>query len=110
MDFIYGILENLAVFVGRDFVYKVAIPLVLILLFINFLGLLFKKGDAKEEVIKGLQMKIIGLVILILLPTLMTVFLNFIEQVTGVSPNVDTSVIDRLQSSSDTIDDESTEP
>lgn len=110
MDFLYEILENLAVFVGRDFIYKVAIPLVLILLFINFLGLLFKKGDAKEEVIKGIQMKVIGLVILILLPTLITVFLSFIEQVTGVKPNVDTSVIDRLQSTPGSSDSEAVAP
>lgn len=99
MEFLYNVLENLAIFVAKDFIYRVAIPLILILLFINFLGLFFKKGDAKEEVISGIQMKVVGLVILILLPTLITIFLSFVEQVTGIKPNVDTSIIEKLQSS-----------
>lgn len=100
MEFIYEILNNLALFFSRELVYHIALPIIIIIIAINAIGLLFtSKSDKKEALISSIQAKVIGLVILVLLPVILSVFLGFMEKITGITPNVDTSILNEMQSS-----------
>lgn len=98
MEFIYAIVENFTLLVSRDLVYKIALPIVLAVLVLNILSYLFAKEDKKEDIMKSIQGKIIGLIILVLLPSILTISLSLLEKVTGITPNIDTSIINKVQS------------
>lgn len=98
MEFIYTVVENLTLLVTRDLVYKIALPIVMVVLVLNILSYLFAKEDKKEDIMKSIQGKIIGLIILVLLPSILTISLSLLEKVTGITPNIDTSIVDMVQS------------
>ena len=98
LEFIYAIFENFTLLVSRDLVYKIALPIVLAVLVLNILSYLFAKEDKKEDIMKSIQGKIIGLIILVLLPSILTISLSLLEKVTGITPNIDTSIINKVQS------------
>lgn len=93
---IYQIIENVVLFISRDVVSKMILPLLFLFLAADIIRYLFSKDAKKETILDSLKAKAIGFIILIFLPFIMLWFLGFVQQVTGVKPNVDTSILQKL--------------
>lgn len=104
---LYTVLENAVLFISKDVIYKIILPLVFIFLVFDIIRYMFSKDSKKEDIIEALQGKAIGFTVLILLPFIMLWFIGFISKITGAPVDVDTSIIQKLignNSSSSTTD------
>ena len=96
MNDLYTILENIVIFLSKDVIYKIIVPLIIICLIIDIIRYMFAKDDTKETIIGAIQKKAIGFVLLVTLPFLVIWFLNFVSKVAGVEVDVDTSILEKL--------------
>lgn len=96
MNDIYTILENIVIFLSRDVVYKIVLPLIFIFLVFDIFRYLFSRDSKKEEIIDALKNKATGFVVLVFLPFIMLWFINFLGKVTNANIDVDTSILEKL--------------
>ena len=92
----YTVLENVVLFISKDVIFKIILPLIFIFLVFDIIRYMFSKDSKKEDIIEALKGKAIGFTALVFLPFLMLWFLGFIGKVTGAQVDVDTSVIEKL--------------
>lgn len=92
----YTVLENIVLFISRDVIFKVILPVIFIFLVFDIIRYMFSKESKREDIIDALKNKAIGFVILILLPFIMLWFITFVSKVTGAEVDVDTSIINKL--------------
>lgn len=92
----YTVLENVVLFISRDVIFKVILPVIFIFLVFDVIRYMFSKESKKEDIIDALKNKAIGFLILMLLPFIMLWFITFVSKVTGAQIDVDTSIIQKL--------------
>lgn len=92
----YTVLENIVLFISRDVIFKVILPIIFIFLVFDIIRYMFSKESKREDIIDALKNKAIGFVILMLLPFIMLWFITFVSKVTGAEIDVDTSIINKL--------------
>lgn len=92
----YTVLENIVLFISRDVIFKVILPIIFIFLVFDIIRYMFSKESKREDIIEALKNKAIGFVILMLLPFIMLWFITFVSKVTGAEIDVDTSIIHKL--------------
>ena len=93
---IYTIIENLVLFVSKNVVFKIVLPITFVILVFDIIKYMFSKDSKKEDIIEALKGKAIGFIALITLPFMLLWFVNFVGKVTGVNVDVDTSIIEKL--------------
>lgn len=98
---LYTVLENIVLFLSRDVIFKVLLPLIFIALVFDIIKYMFAKESKREDIIEALQTKALGFLVIILLPFIMLWFVNFVGKVTGAEVDVDTSIIQKLISGKD---------
>lgn len=92
----YTVLENIVLFISRDVIFKVILPIIFVFLVFDIIRYMFSKESKREDIIDALKNKAVGFVILMLLPFIMLWFITFVSKVTGAEIDVDTSIIQKL--------------
>lgn len=93
---LYTILENIVLFISKDVVYKIVLPLVFIFLVCDIVRYLFSKDSKKEDILEAFKAKAVGIVALIFLPVIILWFITFLGKVSGAKIQTDTSIIEKL--------------
>ena len=99
---LYTIIENFVLFLCRDVVFKIVLPLVIVFLVLDIIRYMFSKNSKKEDIVEALKGKAFGLVCLIMLPFALLWFIGFIGKIAGVKVDMDTSIIQKLINSTST--------
>lgn len=97
----YTVLENIVLFISKDVIFRIILPVLFIFLVFDIIRYMFSKESKREDIIDALKNKALGFVLLMLLPFIMLWFITFVSKVTGAEIDVDTSIINKLISKED---------